>query len=286
MIRLCAFSDEADDGLRGQIAALRRNGIALCELRSVDGKNVSTFSRQEAKEIRRALNGEGISVWSVGSPLGKCDITVSEQAWAEQVKTVCEIANALGADKIRAFSFFHAYGARDRVLDLLHKAAEIASDFSVTLYHENEKDIFGDSVARVADLMQSLPDWQFIYDPANFLQVGERADDSLKLAPRCGYYHIKDVVAKTGELVPAGEGDGAIARLLATVRQDTVLTVEPHLAVFGAYAQIDTEPMRLKYRFESNTQAFDTAVNAVKTLLQQCGYESVNGGYTQRGSRD
>ena len=63
MIRLCAFSDEADDSLQGQIAALRRNDITLTELRSVDGKNVAMFLPQEATEIRRILNDEGISVW-------------------------------------------------------------------------------------------------------------------------------------------------------------------------------------------------------------------------------
>jgi hypothetical protein len=39
MIRLCAFSDEADASLSGQIDALHRNAIALTELRSVGGKN-------------------------------------------------------------------------------------------------------------------------------------------------------------------------------------------------------------------------------------------------------
>ncbi len=78
-IRLCAFSDEAADSIDGQIAALKRNEISLTELRSVDKKNVSLFTEAEAAEYARKLNGEGITVWSVGSPLGKTDISIGEK---------------------------------------------------------------------------------------------------------------------------------------------------------------------------------------------------------------
>ena len=284
MIRLCAFSDEADDGLSGQIAALRRSDISLTELRSVDGKNVSMISEKEAGEIYRKLSGEGIVVWSVGSPLGKCEINIPETVWREQVKRICAVANALRTDRIRAFSFFHAYGQREKVIEYLNIAGEIATGFCVTLYHENEKEVYGDTCERVKELMQNLPKWKFIYDPANFIQVGERAEDTLRLAPKCGYYHVKDVISKTGEMVPAGEGDGAIGELLSVIEKETVLTVEPHLAVFGTYSQIDNSEMKLKYRFESNAQAFDTAVNALKKLLAKCGWENVNGGYKRNGS--
>ena len=71
MIRLCAFSDEASSSLSGQIQALKRNEISLTELRSVDGKNVKQLTHDEAKQVCETLSDNGISVWSVGSPLGK-----------------------------------------------------------------------------------------------------------------------------------------------------------------------------------------------------------------------
>lgn len=280
-MKLCAFSDEAADSLRGQIKALQRNDITLTELRSVDGKNVSALSVQEAAEIRRTLSGEGISVWSVGSPLGKCDISISEQEWIGQVKNICGIAGALGSDKIRAFSFFHAYGQRERVFDYLNRAALVAKDFGVTLYHENEKDIYGDTYERVVDLMQQIEGWKFIYDPANFIQCGQTAEKTLQLVKKCGYFHIKDVVAQTGELVPAGEGDGAIDKLSSLIDKDTVLTVEPHLAIFGSYAQIDDSEMKLKHHFKSNDEAFDAAVYALKKLLEKNGWKCNNKEYVK-----
>lgn len=282
MIKLCAFSDEAGGGLETQIAALRRNNILFTELRSVDGKNVSEFTVEEAKEICNRLNGEGIAVWSVGSPLGKCEIAIAETQWKEQVKHICSLANALNTDKVRAFSFFHAYGQKEKVFDFLNLAAEIAKTYGVTLYHENEKEIYGDTAERVAELMEHLIGWKFIYDPANYLQVGETAENTLKrFVPQSDYFHIKDVIAGTGELVPAGEGDGDIPTLLSMIDKDTILTVEPHLAVFDSYAQIDGSEMLHKYRFESNTAAFDTAVKALKNLLRNNGWTENNGAYAK-----
>ena len=280
-IRLCAFSDEAADSIDGQIAALKRNEISLTELRSVDKKNVSLFTEAEAAEYARKLNGEGITVWSVGSPLGKTDISIGEKEWTESVKRICGIANALGTERVRAFSFFHAYGQGGRVIERMNRAAEIAKTFGVTLCHENEKDVYGDVYDRVLELMETLDGWKFIYDPANFIQVGERAERTLPLANSCEYFHIKDVIVKTGELVPAGEGDGEIGKLLQSVDRDIVLTVEPHLATFSSYAQIDGSEMKLKYRFESNAQAFDAAVSALKKLLDKGGYRPLKGGYVR-----
>ena len=42
MIKLCAFADEAESSLVGQIAALKRNSIPFLELRSIAGKNVKS----------------------------------------------------------------------------------------------------------------------------------------------------------------------------------------------------------------------------------------------------
>ncbi len=280
MIRLCAFSDEADASLSGQIDAMHRNAIALTELRSVGGKNVSKLTEGEAKEIYNTLKQEGIAVWALGSPLGKAEIDVDFTQYLEEGKHVCALACALGTDKIRAFSFFHAEGQRQKVLDRLNRMAETAKAFGVTLYHENEKEIYGDIASRVFDLMENLHGWEFVYDPANFIQVGEPSQKTLPLfAHRCAYYHIKDVIAETGELVPAGCGDGDLRGLIAGITKDTVLTIEPHLAVFEGYAQIDGSQMKHKFRFESKGQAFDRAAAVLKELLAQTGYREADGGY-------
>jgi sugar phosphate isomerase/epimerase len=283
MIQLSAFSDEAASDLDGQIAALQRNHIYYTELRSVAGKNVKDFTLAQAKEIKLQLADNGIDVWSIGSPLGKVDIGVDFSAYLDEVKHVCELANVFHTDKIRMFSFFNAYDKRGLVIEYLSKMVETAKTFGVLLCHENEKEIYGDTAERVQDLMQNVQGMRFVYDPANYIQVGEKAEKTLGLFhEKTEYFHIKDVIAKTEELVPAGYGDGDILGLIQRIKDDKVLTLEPHLAIFEGYAAIDNTQMKNKFTFKNNGEAFDFAVNAVKGLLEKAGYSRQAKGYEKQ----
>ena len=280
MIKLCAFSDEASSSLSGQIDALKKNGIGLTELRSVDGKNVSVFTQAEAKEYSHMLKEENIRVWAIGSPLGKIDINCDFTVYLNTVKKICETANIFETDKIRAFSFFKAYNERERVFDYMNSMAEIAKSFGVTLFHENEKEIYGDTLSRVKDIMDNVSTWKFVYDPANYIQVGEKAQDTINaLLDKTDYFHIKDVISSTGELVPAGYGDGEIGKMIEKIGKDTVLTVEPHLAVFDAYKSIDNSEMKHKFHFSDNLSAFNAAVEALKNILESKGFILKDGEY-------
>ena len=171
MIRLCAFSDEASPSLQGQIDAMKRNGIALTELRSVAGKNVKDLTLAQAAEIKAALNEAGIAVWSIGSPLGKVDISVDIGEYLHTVAHVCELAQALGCKRIRMFSFFGAYGQPEKVYDYLKRMTEVANGYCVMMCPENEKDIFGDTLERVQLIRRNVPGLAHVYDPANFFAV-------------------------------------------------------------------------------------------------------------------
>ena len=75
---------------------------------------------------------------------------------------------------------------------------------------------------------------------------------------------------ESGELVPAGYGDGQIGLLLKRIaHRDTILTVEPHLHIFGAYADIDGKEMKHRFHFQSNGEAFDMAVASLRRLMQE-----------------
>lgn len=287
MIRLCAFADEAAADLTGQIAALQKNGIALLELRGIAGKNVKDFTDEEAAGYAKTLREAGISVWSIGSPLGKVDVGVAWQDYEPTVRRVLKTANVFGARYVRVFSFYHAHEQPERVFDYMARMVRLSDEYGVKLCHENEKEIFGDTLDRVCRLLDAVPGLGCVYDPANFLQVGERADDTLpRLARRADYFHIKDVVVATDELVPAGYGDGQLERLIGSITDDKVLTLEPHLAVFAGYAAIDNSPMKNRFRFESNAAAFDAAVAALKKLLTDAGYRPETKGEQTVWKRD
>lgn len=277
MFRLCAFADEYGSKLEDQIKGLKKNEIALIEFRSVDGKNVLDLSEEEVSDCFHRLRCAGISVWSVGSPLGKVEIGCDFAEYEVNVRRICRTANLLHCDKVRVFSFFHAYERTQEMLSHMRRMVDIAREYGIQLYHENEKEVYGDTVQRVDELMRRVVGLKFVYDPANFVQCGEDVAKAMDmLCDRISYYHIKDAVAATGELVPAGYGDGRIAELIERLKdRDTVLTLEPHLAMFEGYGAIDKTQMKNRLTFADNAQAFDFAVAALKKLLNDCGYTQV-----------
>ena len=282
MIRLAAFADEADKTLEGQIAALKRNGLEYVELRGIYDKNILDVTLEEAEKYAKILSDAGIKVWSIGSPIGKIKLDDYGDDYKEKVRHIAKLAKIFGTDKIRSFSFYEAYGRDEEVFAALREMQSIAESEGACLYHENEKGIFGDTAEGVLKLVENVKGMKFVYDPANFLMIGEDADMTLDaLHGKTDYFHIKDVIAETKQIVPAGYGDGKIGELVARIKDDKVLTLEPHLKMFIGYASFDTEEMKNKFSFKDNNEAFDAAVNALKAVLAAEGYKETDGGFTK-----
>ena len=280
MIKLSAFADEASPRLEGQIEALKRNGIEYLEIRGVNGENIANISCEDAEKYAEQLASAGIKVWSIGSPIGKVKISSDLDEHRARLRHICELANIFGTDKVRMFSFFEAYDCEEKVFSELSVMVSIAAEYGVELYHENEKAIYGDTLERVQRIMDNVPGLKFVYDPANFLEVGEDSAKTLDaLHSKTDYFHIKDVISESHVLVPAGHGDGRIGELVERITDDKVLTLEPHLKVFKGFAEIDGTEMKNKFCFETNDAAFDAAAQALIAILEAKGYKKTNGGY-------
>lgn len=65
------FADEIAESLDRQIEVLSRLGISYVELRSADGINVSDFTMNFAKEVKKKLDQANIRISAIGSPIGK-----------------------------------------------------------------------------------------------------------------------------------------------------------------------------------------------------------------------
>ncbi len=68
------FADEIAESLDRQIEVLSRLGISYVELRSADGINVSDFTMNFAKEVKKKLDQANIRISAIGSPIGKIGI--------------------------------------------------------------------------------------------------------------------------------------------------------------------------------------------------------------------
>ena len=272
--RLCAFADEASPELSGQIAAMKRNGISLLEIRGVDGENISGLSESKVKEVARQLSGEGLGIWSIGSPTGKIRLGDDFEAHVDSFRRMLDAAEILGAPAYRLFSFYEAEGEKNEVIDRLGRLCELAKGRNIRLCHENEKGIYGDTAQRVKELLDALPTLGGIFDPANFIQCGEAilpAWDLLK--DRIHYLHVKDALT-SGVVVPAGYGVGCLNTVVKDflARGGEVLTLEPHLMEFTGLGALEEENVHTplgsaRFRYETNDDAFDAAVDALKAIL-------------------
>lgn len=276
-IRLCAFADEADASLSGQIDALHENGISLLEIRGVNGKNISALTEAEVKETKKILDGEGIAVWSVGSPLGKYDLGRPLEPHLESFRKIVEFAGILECPRIRMFSFFPSpddspEATHEKVWDGLEKFLGLTPD-GLLLCHENEKKIYGENEDACLEILRAFPRLKAVFDPANFVQCGvDTAKAWEKLHAYVDYFHIKDAVAD-GTVVPAGDGIGNLGSLVAKyiAQGGEVMTVEPHLTDFVGLKGLENgeSSKNRKYNYANNREAFNAAVTAIKKILSE-----------------
>jgi 3-dehydroshikimate dehydratase len=274
MIRLSAFADEIAPDLATQIAVLESEGIHALELRSVEGVNVLDLTDAQVADIAAALTAHGISVSAIGSPLGKVPIDGEFHAQVHRLERALTLARFFHTPFVRIFSFYPPTGDpsaapasyRAVVLDRLREMTARARAADITLLHENEKDIYGDTIARCVDLLGAIADPHLgaVLDPANFIQCGQRPypEGYEALQPWLRYVHVKDA-RSDGGVVAAGEGATDWPALLARLQADGydgVFSLEPHLAAAGRFAGF------------SGPALFRHAAHAFQDLLHQAGW--------------
>lgn len=280
-VRLYAFADEAGAKISAQVAAMKRNGLDGVELRGTEFGNVSDLKPEQAKEIKRIFDGEGLKVWSLGSPLGKIGILDPFEPEIQRLKRTLEIAYILGAPNIRIFSFYIPRGERPEthrteVIDRLSEMARITDTLhsGISLCHENEKGIYGENDTRCFEILESVHEIAGVFDPANFVQSGV---DTLKawalLKDKIRYLHIKDALSD-GRVAPAGKGEGNVEKIVSDFISmgGTAMTVEPHLKVFSGLKDLEREGERSGvgeiYEYPDSDSAFDAACKAIKELIK------------------
>jgi sugar phosphate isomerase/epimerase len=246
MWTLSGFADEISPDLDEQCTLLSQLGMSYLELRSAWDTNVADFDDDQVERIATTLDKAGIQVSSIGSPIGKvavADIERDLDGHVARFRRCAKVAQRMNARYVRVFSFYprdpqNHDADRDIVLRGMRALAEAAAQESVVLLHENEKAIYGDLPERCLDIVESVgsPALRLTWDPANFVQCGVRpfTDAYAMLRPHVEYLQIKDAIAETGTVVPAGEGDGEVAKTLGALADDGFdgfFSLEPHLAL-------------------------------------------------------
>ncbi len=273
-----AFADEIDPDLNVQMDVLDQHEIKFIEMRGVNGQNITAYTLDEVRELKKQLDQRGFRLSAIGSPIGKIKITDDFEPHLELFKHTLEIAKIMETKYIRMFSFFVPEGEdpaqyREEVLKRWRGFIKAAEGSGITLLHENEKDIYGDTPERCLDLLTSL-DCDYVrmtFDPANFVQCGEetypKAFNMLK--DYIEYMHIKDAKADSKQVVPAGQGDGKFREILDELRKmnyQGFLSLEPHLGNFVGFAALEPGTVGADLP-DGGPKQFAIAVHALKALL-------------------
>jgi sugar phosphate isomerase/epimerase len=273
MWTLSGFIDEISPDFTQQCEVAAGLGLRYAEVRSAWDVNILDLEPAQLDVMKKTLTAHGLQVSSIGSPIGKIFIDEDFPPHLERMRHAAEVAQFFDAPYIRIFSFFIRPGAdpdahRDEVIDRMRALTRVAEEADVILLHENEKEIYGDVPSRCLDIVRSVgsPNLRLAWDPANFVQVGVQpyTDGYAMLRPHLEYVQIKDAHAADGTVVPAGQGDGEVARTINALHHDGYdgfFSLEPHLNTTSALGGF------------SGPDLFRTAWQALTDMLKTQGIE-------------
>ncbi|SHJ98875.1 sugar phosphate isomerase/epimerase family protein [Paramaledivibacter caminithermalis] len=277
---LSAFSDEVSSNLYAQIDALIEHDIKYMEIRGIEGINIIKHPLEKIRNIKRILMEKSVGISAVGSPIGKINIKDDFNKHLELFKYSLEVASILEAPFIRIFSFYISEDkrfedCRNEVVDRLGAIVDMAKSYNITLLHENEKGIYGDTPQRCLDIFKTLnnPNFRAVFDPANFIQCNIEpypyAFNILK--DYIEYIHVKDARMSDKINVPAGQGDSNIKELLAELKVDGFtgyLSLEPHLGYFEGFLELEPHS-DIRHMKKSNVEKFSIAVEALRSIIKE-----------------
>jgi sugar phosphate isomerase/epimerase len=280
---LSGFADEAANEKLAvqQFAALAAAGLQHYSIRFIDVgsgiKNSMDLTKQELKQVTKMQQEYGLSVATVGSPIGKVKLLDVEdgsknkfipfkQYLGKNVQHACEVAVTLGTKLLRGFSFYHPIGTPpeqhlNQACDQLCAIADVCKRDGLVFGLEVEANLIGQTGQLLAEIYRRAkhPNLVLIFDGANLVCQGMTPDqvfaEYLAMKPGLGWLHIKDYrhshsggrVAHVDEaslknFVPADIGDSGHEAILRDLAVD-LPRIDKRMRKLGAPGVIfDLEP--------------------------------------------
>ena len=269
---LSEFGDEIADDVDEQLKVLNDLDIGYLELRSAWGTNVLDLCDDDVARLKDRCEANSISVSCIGSPVGKSQIDRPINGVIDDLKRILDIAEMLGTDRIRVFSFYPetdgAQAARvDESIFRLRMMSEVAAERGAVLLLENEGGLVGDTPERCHMIVEGVdsPNLRYVWDTGNYPQAGvehsvDRGWPLLAAYTEC--VQVKDTRISDGTITVAGDGDGQVRELLQNLRESGYvgfLALEPHLLIAGQRGGF------------SGAEGMKMAADALRRLMAEVG---------------
>ncbi len=272
MVYPSAFADAISADPLEPLAVPTACGVQHIEFRSAWKTNVLSLSDAQIAEFKSLIEKEGVTLSAIGSPIGKIKIDDPFEPHLEKFHRALHLCQVFGTPNIRIFSYYPPEGFdgnwqpyREEVMRRMKIKTELAEKAGVTLFHENEHRIYGDSPERLADLFRTIssPAFKAAFDPANFVFCGYDPLEGWRVCKEhTAHFHIKDWKSGEAHGALAGEGDGQ----MQTIINDAVArgykgfaVLEPHLLGGGPTGGV------------TGPELFPKAVDAFRKILDRAG---------------
>ena len=203
-----------------QFCAFAALGLRYYTLRFIDagtGAGIQNVMQLDPQGIENILNLQkeyGLSVSSIGSPIGKVKLLdvddgttnrfVPFQDYLQKdVRRACDLANQFDCKLIRGFSFYHPKGSDPyahlpQAIDQIGQITRLCDSYGLTYGLEVEANLVGQTGKLLAQVHSAVshPALVLVFDGANLVCQGmstdEVFDEYLAMKPGLGWIHVKD----------------------------------------------------------------------------------------------
>ena len=203
-----------------QFCAFAALGLRYYTLRFIDAgtgagiQNVMQLDPQGIENIRNLQKEYGLSVSSIGSPIGKVKLLDVEDGTnnrfvpfqdylQKDVRRACDLANQFDCKLIRGFSFYHPKGSDPnahlpQAIDQIGQITRLCDSYGLTYGLEVEANLVGQTGKLLAKVHSAVahPALVLVFDGANLVCQGMSTDEVfeeyLAMKPGLGWIHVKD----------------------------------------------------------------------------------------------
>jgi len=261
-LALAVIGDEIGPSLPEMLSFCRENDVRRLDMRTVDGRNLLGMTLDEVSKIASTLKDAGVAVPTFVSPVlkwpapgkapagGKVDFAFDPATCPtdDPLAHAFDVAAALGASKIRVFTFLRYPGfTPDDLLAPMSRLVDLGERYDTTVEVENEPVCNIGSLPELTGYFASLgepsPWLRPLVDIGNSWSMGQPPsdDDFETLGPMVDLIHLKDRDFDARRTVPLGDGKvpwaRELKRLLAHVAvPEVVASMETHCPQDGRNA--------------------------------------------------
>lgn len=254
---IAGFTDEVSDDLSLQIKALKELGWNHIDLRTINGRNISSLSDHEFAEVHHQLTENNIEISCFGSTVanwGRDAIASFDQDMLEMKNSIQHMKKA-NVRFIRIMSYKLdapvplGSDYEKVVIKNIKHIVRLAEENDIVCLHENCQTWAGQSCHHSLRLLEEVNSaaLKLVFDTGNpvgmhYVKGAEpyAYQNSLRffqeVYTHVEYLHIKDArwAGKHLHYTFPGEGTGDVAeilKMLADCNSDIPVSIEPHVAV-------------------------------------------------------